>query len=312
MTDKPLLLVVGPTASGKSAFAIVLARALKGEIVSADSRYLYRELEIGVAKPSAEELSAVRHHLINVASLKEPWNLGLYKQSAVQIIEEVQQRSRLPILAGGTGQYIRSILQNWQIPSHGPVDRLREDLETIGNRIGFDKLHEMLNAIDPEAAANIDYRNHRRTIRALEVILSTGEKFSDLRNQGKPPYSTLTIGLQLPRELLYARIDQRVEDMIGQGLVAEVQHLLDLGFGPTLDSMRVIGYNEIVTYLRGEISLEEAKILIKRNTRSYVRRQANWFKPSDPNIHWLNAQDPALLENALDLVENKFGFTPVE
>lgn len=312
MIEKPLLLIVGATASGKSAFAIELARALDGEIVSADSRYLYRELDIGVAKPTEAEINLAKHHLINVATLNEPWNLGLYKQSATKIIEEIQMRGRLPILAGGTGQYIRSILQNWQVPSHGPVDQLREDLETIGNKMGFDKLHEMLDAIDPEAAAKIDYRNHRRTIRALEVILSTGKKFSDLRDKDKPPYQTLTIGLELPRELLYARIDQRIEDMIGKGLVAEVQHLLELGFGPSLDSMRVIGYNEIVSHLRGEISLDEAIALIKRNTRSYVRRQANWFKPTDPKIYWLNAQDPMLLEKALDLVRNKFGITPAE
>jgi len=310
MSDQPLLVLVGPTASGKSAFAIKLARALNAEIVSADSRYLYRELEIGVAKPTPFELAAAPHHLINVASLKEPWNLGFYKQSATRVIDEIHQRCRLPILAGGTGQYVRSILQNWQVPSHGPADQLRDDLETIGNRIGFDKLYEMLNAIDPEAAANIDYCNHRRTIRALEVILSTGRKFSDLRDKEPAPYNTLIIGLELPREVLYARVDQRIEDMIGHGLIGEVQDLLDAGFGPTLETMRVIGYNEIMAYLRGETTLEEAIALIKRNTRVYVRRQANWFKPSDPEIHWLNAQDPAILENALDLVERKFGIRP--
>ncbi len=310
MIEKPLLLIVGPTASGKSAFAIQMAQALHAEIVSADSRYLYRELEIGVAKPSSLELAAAPHHLINVASLEDPWNLGLYKHSATRVIDEIHQRSRLPILAGGTGQYVRAILQNWQVPSHGPVDQLREDLETIGNHIGFDKLYEMLRAIDPQAAANIDYRNHRRTIRALEVILSTGKKFSDLRDKEPPPYKTLIIGLELPRDVLYARIDQRVDDMITQGLVGEVQGLLNSGFGPTLETIRVIGYNEIMAHLKGECTLEEAIMLIKRNTRGYVRRQANWFKPSDPDIHWLNAQDPAILKNALDLVEYKFGIRP--
>ena len=312
MIEKPLLLIVGPTASGKSAFAIQVAQALNAEIVSADSRYLYRELEIGVAKPSAGELAEAKHHLINVASLEDPWNLGLYKQSATRVIDEIHQRSGLPILVGGTGQYVRAILQNWQVPSHGPVDQLREDLETIGDRIGFDKLYEMLSAIDPQAAANIDYRNHRRTIRALEVILSTGKKFSDLRDKEPPPYNTLILGLELPREILYARIDQRIDDMIAQGLVGEVQGLLDSGFGPTLETMRVIGYNEIMAHLRGEITLKEAIALVKRNTRIYVRRQANWFKPSDPDIHWLNAQDPALFEIALDLVENKLGITAKE
>lgn len=310
MIENPLLVVVGPTAVGKSSLAIRLALALNAEIVSADSRYLYRELEIGVAKPSFEDLTTVKHHLINVARLSNPWNLGLYKQSATQIISEIHLRNRLPILTGGTGQYVRSILQNWQIPSHGPVSQLREDLETIGDHIGFDKLYEILSAIDPQAAAIIDYRNHRRTIRALEVILSTGKKFSDLRNKDEPPYNTLIIGLELPREVLYTRIDERVDAMISQGLVGEVQKLLDAGLGPALEKMRVIGYQEIIAHLRGEISLEEAVALIKRNTRAYVRRQANWFKPTDPDIHWLNAQDPALFENALDLVEINFGIKP--
>ena len=310
MTEKPLLLVVGPTASGKSTFAIKLALALNGEIVSADSRYLYRELEIGVAKPTLLEISSVPHHLVNVASLEEPWNLGLYKQSATAFIEEIHLRGKLPILAGGTGQYVRSILQNWKIPPHGPDDQLRGDLETIGNQIGFDKLYEILTAIDPQAAANIDYRNHRRTIRALEVILSTGRKFSNLREREKPAYDTMIIGLDLPRDILYERIDQRVDNMISQGLVGEVQQLLDAGFGPTLETMRVIGYNEIMDYLAGEIELVDAIGLIKQNTRAYVRRQANWFKPSDSEIHWLKAQDPALLENALDLVAVKFGIKP--
>lgn len=310
MIEKPLLVVVGPTAVGKSSLAIRLALALNAEIVSADSRYLYRELEIGVAKPSFADLATVKHHLINVARLSNPWNLGLYKQSATQIISEIHLRNRLPILTGGTGQYVRSILQNWQIPSHGPVSQLREDLETIGDHIGFDRLYEILSAIDPQAAAIIDYRNHRRTIRALEVILSTGKKFSDLRNKDEPPYNTLIIGLELPREVLFTKIDERVEAMISQGLVGEVQKLLDAGLGPALEKMRVIGYQEIIAHLRGEISLEEAVALIKRNTRAYVRRQANWFKPTDPDIHWLNAQDPALFENALDLVEINFGIKP--
>lgn len=310
MIEKPLLVVVGPTAVGKSSLAIRLALALNAEIVSADSRYLYRELEIGVAKPSFEDLTTVKHHLINVARLSNPWNLGLYKQSATQIISEIHLRNRLPILTGGTGQYVRSILQNWQIPSHGPVSQLREDLETIGDHIGFDKLYEILSAIDPQAAAIIDYRNHRRTIRALEVILSTGKKFSDLRNKDEPPYNTLIIGLELPREVLFTKIDERVDAMISQGLVGEVQKLLDAGLGPALEKMRVIGYQEIIAHLRGEISLEEAVALIKRNTRAYVRRQANWFKPTDPDIHWLNTQDPALFENALDLVEINFGIKP--
>lgn len=309
MSDIPLLVVVGPTASGKSSIAIRLAQALDGEIVSADSRYLYRELEIGVAKPSLDELEAVPHHLVSVASLEEPWNLGLYKQFATDVIEDIHARGRLPILAGGTGQYVRAILENWQVPSHGPVDHLRDDLESIGSRIGFDRLHKLLSEIDPEAAAQIDFRNHRRTIRALEVILATGVKFSESRTKEDSPYRALIIGLDLPRDVLYERIDRRIDDMFSKGLIEEVQSLLESGFGQVLDGMRVIGYNEVIEFLRGHLQFEEAVALIKRNTRTYVRRQANWFKKSDPSIHWLNAQDPAILLNALDLVERNLGFT---
>jgi tRNA delta(2)-isopentenylpyrophosphate transferase len=165
-----LLVLVGPTGSGKSAYAIQVCRALQGEIISADSRYLYRELNIGTAKPSPEELASAPHHLINVATLDEPWSLGLFQKEAHHLISKINDRQKIPILVGGTGQYIRAILESWEIPAQSAVEELREAVESWGNRIGFEALHSRLAKLDPEAAARIDYRNKRRTIRALEVI----------------------------------------------------------------------------------------------------------------------------------------------
>ena len=301
-----LLVLVGPTGSGKSAYAIQVCRALQGEIISADSRYLYRELNIGTAKPSPEELASAPHHLINVATLDEPWSLGLFQKEAHHLIRNINDRQKIPILVGGTGQYIRAILESWEIPAQSPVEELREAVESWGNRIGSDALHSQLAKLDPEAAARIDYRNKRRTIRALEVIFTTGKRFSDLRGKSSSPYQTLVLGLAWTREELYQRIDARIDHMLASGLVEEVRTLRNAGKAEALKRMGIIGYPEILSHLEGEVTLDEAAAQIRRNTRVYVRRQANWFKPSDPDIHWVNAADPAALERMLDLIRNFF------
>jgi len=302
-----LIMLIGPTASGKTSLAIQLAERLSSEIISADSRYLYRQLNIGTAKPTNEELSRVKHHLIDCADLDQPWSIGEYKKAAEAVIRQLNEENKIPILSGGTGQYIRAISQNWQIPEFEADHQLRESIEKTGNQIGFEKLFEELAILDPEAAKFIDFQNHRRVIRAWEVILSTGMRFSELRTKDDSPYHFLTLGLEWPRNLLYERIDQRVEEMIGQGFVEEVQTLLDQGYHKDLIKMRVIGYSDLIEFLDGKISLDEAIRLIKSNTHKFVRRQANWFKPTDPKIHWLNAQDPAILEKTLDLVKDYFG-----
>ena len=302
-----LIMLIGPTASGKTSLAIQLAESLSTEIISADSRYLYRQLNIGTAKPTEEELSRVRHHLIDCADLNQPWSIGEYKKAAEEIILHLNEENKIPILSGGTGQYIRAISQNWQIPEFEADHQLRDSIEKTGNQIGFEKLYRELSILDPEAAKFIDFQNHRRVIRAWEVILSTGMRFSELRTKDDSPYHLLTLGLEWPRNLLYERIDQRVEEMIGQGFVEEVQTLLDQGYHKDLIKMRVIGYSDLIEFLDGKISLDEAIRLIKSNTHKFVRRQANWFKPTDPKIHWLNAQDPAILEKTLDLVKDYFG-----
>ena len=295
---KPLIIILGPTAVGKTSVSIDLAKRLNGEIVSADSRLLYRGMDIGTAKPSEPEMQAVAHHLIDVADPDEVWSLALYQREAYHAIDGIHGQCKLPFLVGGTGQYIRSIIEGWRIPPQSPDHELREAITRWGDMIGPQGLYERLERIDPVAASKIDYRNVRRTVRALEVIFRSGERFSDLRRKQKCLYAPLVIGINRPREALYARVDQRINEMIEQGLVAEVQSLLDAGYSSNLPTMSAIGYGEIIQYLQGEITLDEAIALIKRNTRVFVRRQANWFKPDDHRINWFIASE--IIEDELD------------
>lgn len=292
MTEKrkePLIVILGPTAVGKTSVSIKLAKQLKGEIVSADSRLLYRGMDIGTAKPTEEEMSGIPHHLIDVADPDERWSLAVYQREAYRIIDDIHERGKLPFLVGGTGQYIRSIIEGWNIPPQRPDYRLRDALNNWAEQIGAEGLHERLKKVDPEAAEKIDYRNLRRTVRALEVIFKTGEQFSELRRKQSCPYDPIILGIERPREELYERVDQRIEQMLEDGLVDEVRNLLCKGYSPDLSTLSAIGYGEIIQYLRGEITYEEAVTLIKRNTRTFVRRQANWFKPDDPRIKWFQA-----------------------
>ena len=306
--QKPkLIILIGPTASGKTRLSIELAKAIDTEIISADSRYLYKPLNIGTAKPSPEELSQVKHHLIDCADLDSPWSLGEYKEHAETLIFQLCEEGKVPVLSGGTGQYIRAISQNWQVPELEADHRMRDVIEKIGQEIGFDALYEKLKVLDPQAAEFIDFQNHRRTVRALEVIFKTGRRFSESRTKSESPFEILTLGLQWERQELYQRIDNRIEQMLGDGFEDEVRGLVSQGYKNALLKMGVISYTEMISYLDGEISLEEAVMLIKRNTRKYVRRQANWFKPTDPEINWLDAKDPAILEKMLGLVRTKFG-----
>jgi tRNA dimethylallyltransferase len=285
----PLVVILGPTAVGKTETAIQVAESLDGEIVSADSRLLYRSMDIGTAKPTLEELARVPHHLIDVTGPNEVWSLAVYQRRAYRAISEIHARGRLPFLVGGTGQYIRAVVEGWTIPAVKSDPRLREVLEDWAEEIGPHGLHERLAILDPQAAANIDFRNLRRTVRALEVILRTGRRFSAQRRRQPRPFCTLQIGLIRPRAELYARVDARIRAMLVEGLIGEVTHLLEQGYSSDLPTLSAIGYREIVGYLEGEISLDEAVALIKRHTRQFVRRQANWFKPEDPDIHWIQA-----------------------
>ncbi len=223
----PLIVIVGPTAVGKTAISIQLAERLQGEIVSADSRLFYRGMDIGTAKPTLEERRGVPHHLIDVADPCEIWSLALFQQAAAEAIAGIHARQHLPILVGGTGQYIHAVAHGWNPPTTKPDMLLRAELEARARSKGYQALFEELQELDPAAAEKIDPRNVRRTIRALEVIRLTGRKFSEQRRQVESPYHLLTIGLSRPRPEIYARVDARIETMFSAGLLDEVQHLID-------------------------------------------------------------------------------------
>lgn len=291
MTKPPLILIVGPTAVGKTELAIQLAERLNGEIVSADSRLFYRGMDIGTAKPSREEQARVPHHLIDIVNPDEILSLAVFQQKAHEVIANIHSRNKLPFLVGGTGQYVRAVTEGWTPPEVVPNEQLRDELEKQKDENGIYWLHEKLRELDPTAAENIDARNFRRTIRALEVIITTGKKFSEQRGQIDSSYHLITIGLIRPRAELYARVDARIEAMFANGFLDEVKTLLASGYAPTLPTMSAIGYRECVEVLEGKINVEEAKQAIRRMTRIFVRRQANWFKESDPNIYWYPVKD---------------------
>ena len=304
----PLVVLLGPTAAGKTEAAIRLAERLAGEIVSADSRLFYRGLDIGTAKPTPTECARVPHHLMDVADPYQAWSLVVFQQEARRIIAEIHARGRLPMLVGGTGQYIRAVTEGWQAPAAQPDPRLRAVLEAWAAQIGPRGLHDRLARLDPEAGGQIDARNLRRTVRALEVILSTGRPFSSQRQRGDAPYRLLTLGLTRPRPELSARIDARIEAMLAAGWVDEVRGLLAKGYSPSLPSLSAIGYPQVIDYLRGKTTFAEAVMLIKRLTRQFVRRQANWFKETDPHIHWFTAGEGTV--EAMEAVIRAWGESP--
>ncbi len=269
-----LIVITGPTAVGKTAHAIDLARQLDGEIVSADSRQIYRLMDIGTAKPSLDEQAAVRHHLIDVVDPDESFTLAEYQAAARAALDDIWARGKQPLLVGGTGLYIKAVIQGWHIPPVPPDPGLRRKLEAQDGG----SLYERLQELDPAAAEKIDPRNVRRTIRALEVCLSSGQRFSDLGQAQPPPYPVEITLLDMAREQLYARIDARVDAMIKRGLVAEVEGLVARGYGWDLASMSGLGYKQIGAYLRGECSLDEAIAHIKYATHRFVRHQYAWFR----------------------------------
>ncbi len=295
-----VIVIFGPTASGKTDAGIRLAKLIGGEIVSADSRYLYRGMDIGTAKPTVEERQGIPHWLIDVADPDETWSLSLFQKASAEAIMDIHSRGKIPILVGGTGQYMRAILEGWSIPEGEPDHRLRKVLEDWGREIGAGELYRKLALLDPEAAAKIEWQNMRRTIRALEVIMTTGKKFSAQRTVTESPYNAMIYGMKRDRTELYHRIDTRVDQMIRQGLVEETAALLAKGYSETLPSMSAIGYKEICDYLHGKTGLEEAAQLIKFRTHNYVRRQANWFKPNNPQIRWITPDEIEFVVPELD------------
>ena len=285
-----LIAIVGPTAAGKTALSIDLAETLGGEIVSADSRQIYRGMDIGTAKASPEERAAVPHHLLDVVDPDQVLTLAEYQRLAYAAIDAILDRGRLPFLVGGTGQYVHAVLEGWRIPEVPPDAAVRAALEAEAASQGAAALHARLARLDPAAAERIDYRNVRRVIRALEVCTIAGRPISELQTKSPPPYRVVQIGVTRPRPELYAAIDARVDRMIAAGLVDEVRGLAAAGYGWELPAMTGLGYRQIGGYLRGECRLEEAIAAVKQGTRRFVQQQYNWFGLSDPAIRWV---DPA-------------------
>jgi tRNA dimethylallyltransferase len=297
----PLLAVVGPTATGKTGLAIHLARRVQGEIVSADSRQLYQGMDIGTAKPTPEERALVSHHLLDIITPDTPYTLTQYQADAQAAIAEIAAHGHLPLLVGGTGLYIRAVIDNLAIPEAAPNWELRRELEAQAAQEGTAALHARLAALDPTSAARIDPANVRRVIRALEVCLVTGQPFSVLQGARPSPYRLLMLGLTCERARLYERADRRVDAMLAAGFVEEVRALAARGYAWHLPAMTSLGYSEIGAYLRGETSLEEAIARLKFATHSYIRRQYSWFRP-EKRIQWLECEMPGLEDEALALI----------
>jgi len=298
-----LVAIVGPTAVGKSQLALRLAQAFNGEIVSADSRQVYRHMDIGTAKPSREELSLVPHHLINIVNPDEDFSLAQYQELAYRAIEDIQRRNKLVLLVGGSGLYIWSVLEGWGIPQVPPDLKFRHSLEEKAVRVGKDELYQELKQVDPVAAQKIDRRNVRRTIRALEVYRGAETPLSQLQHKKAPSFNTLIIGLTTDREELYRRIDLRVDEMIKQGLVAEVEGLVNRRYDLALPALSGIGYKQIGMFLKGELTLAAAIQQIKFETHRFLRHQYNWFRLEDDRIKWFDILDKAESEIITQLAE---------
>ena len=246
-------------------------------------------MDIGTAKPSLQERQQVPHHLIDIADPDHILSLSDFQEKARGVIEELHRAGKLPLLVGGTGQYMRAVTEGWVPPEVKADPRMRDELERLKAEKGGPWLHHELATMDPDSARSIDARNVRRTIRALEVILTTGRRFSEQRLQQASPYRLLSIGLLRPRPELYARIDARIDAMFEAGLLNEVRGLLTKGYSPDLPTLSAIGYRECIRVLQGQWTVEQAKVEMRRMTRVYVRRQGNWFKENDPNIRWFEA-----------------------
>ncbi len=283
-----LLVIVGPTAVGKTALSLDLAEALNGEIISADSRQIYRQMDIGTAKATPEEQARAPHHLIDIVDPDQVLTLAEYQALAYRTIEDIASRGHLPMLVGGTGQYVAAVLEGWRIPEVAPQMELRAELEAQAAAEGSEALHARLAALDPLAASRIDHRNVRRVIRALEVCLTTGQPISELQRKDPPPYEVVQIGVTRPRPVLYERIDRRVDAMVAAGLVDEVRRLVEAGYSFDFPSMTGLGYRQIGQYLSGEVTLDEAVALVKKGTRRFVQQQYNWFRLPDPHIRWFD------------------------
>lgn len=291
MTLRRLVAIVGPTASGKSRVALELAHRLGGEIVNADSRQIYRGMDIGTAKPTVEARRAVRHHLYDIAGPRAAYSLALYRRDASAALDQIWERGSFAWLTGGTGQYVWALLEDWQVPAVPPDAAFRAEMAAFAATNGAGALHSRLVVVDPAAAGRIAASNVRRVTRALEVYDHTGVPISAWQTKGSPSFEYLLFGIDVPRQELDQRIDARVIEMFAAGLVEEVRGLLAGGVPPAAHALASIGYREAVRHLAGELTIAQAIELTQRATRRLARRQGQWFRRDDARITWVHDAD---------------------
>ena len=294
-----ILVIVGPTASGKTRMAVELAQRHNGEVISADSMQIYRTMDIGTAKPTKEEMGGIPHHMIDVADPEEDFSVARYVEMAARCVDDVLERGKLPIVAGGTGLYIDSLLSGRTFAPFSPDSALRGELERELEEKGGQAMLEALAQVDPEAAQRLHPNDHKRIIRALEVYRSTGKTITQHNREtqaGPPRYDALTIGLAFQdRQAMWRRIDQRVDEMVAAGLEDEVRRLLTSGISPKCTAMQAIGYKEFTQALSGEMTWQEAADVVKLRSRQYAKRQLTWFG-RNPNTRWVRWDDPPEFE----------------
>jgi len=297
--NKPLILLTGPTAVGKTDLSIKLAKAINGEIISADSMQVYKSMDIGTAKITPEEMCGVKHYLIDEFEPEEDFNVVKFKEYACKYMDEIYAKGKIPIIVGGTGFYIQAVLYGIDFKDNGEDNSYRKELELVVAERGAEFLHSELNDVDPASAIAIHPNNVKKVIRALEYYKQTGSKISEHneeQRQNVSPYHFCYFVLNNEREILYDRINQRVDFMIEQGLIHEVEQLLDKGYTRKMVSMQGLGYKEIVSYLEGECTLEEAIYTIKRDTRHFAKRQLTWFK-REKDVTWIQKNEYGNDEN---------------
>ncbi len=305
---KPLIILTGPTAVGKTDLSLLLAKKINGEIISADSMQVYKKMDIGTAKIMPEEMDGVRHHLIDILDPSEDFNVVLFKKYALAAMNEIYSRNHIPIITGGTGFYIQALLYDINFDENDGDMSYRHELEELAAAYGVSKLHDMLKAVDPDSAAAIHENNVKRVIRALEFYKKTGKQISKHNEEERArtsPYNFAYFVLNNSRDVLYDRIDRRVDIMLENGLVDEVKALMDQGYTRDMVSMQGLGYKEIIDYLSGDISYDEAVYILKRDTRHFAKRQITWFK-RERDVIWVNknefADDNAILSYMDDVL----------
>ncbi|HHZ01856.1 MAG TPA: tRNA (adenosine(37)-N6)-dimethylallyltransferase MiaA [Tissierellia bacterium] len=302
--NNKIIVIVGPTAVGKTYVSVELAKKLNTEIISADSMQIYRGMDVGTAKITEEEKQGIKHHMIDLVNPDEDYSVSDFKRDAEEIIDRLLIEGKIPIVVGGSGLYINSLIYDLDFGKAKSDEKIRKYYYSYYKEHGEDALYEKLLKIDPESAKKIHKNNVKRVIRALEVFHLTGKKFSQLSTnirKGSSKYNCIIIGLSMERELLYERINERVDEMLSQGLVEEVSNLLEKGYSKNLVSMRGIGYKEIVEYLEGTMDFEEAVNILKRNTRRFAKRQYTWFL-KDKNIKWFSMDNLDEIDKTLNRI----------